>query len=793
MTSYLAYNQFLARLLGLSPSEAKLGGMHLSFGSGWHTIPLVIALAGSFLWFFICYWKDGSRPGWASKSVLLLLRLLSVISLFLILAQPVLRMKQERTQLPAAILLVDTSQSMSFLDPRLADPRLSLEASGSGLSASNVRTAARISRVNSILNHASAVSQLDKSFLLKIYSFNTSGTLLNLPLKPDERRRYAFHFLPNAATGETTQIGSILNQVSNEYSGQNVAGALILSDGENNLGADPILAAQSAFQSGIRVSALGVGDPTPTKDIALLSVLADDVVRVNNTVTVYAAISQRGYAGRTVYATLKRGSETLDRKLIHLAPNETRQEIHFDYIPKQAGHFDYSVTIDTLGGEVSGANNRRSYEQSVISKKLRVLYVENEPRYEFRYLRNAILRDNSLEFACLLISGDSDDSIPLGNIPIHEFPKTEKELFNYDILVIGDVPRSYFSESQLQSIRRFVEDRGASLLVVSGEQHMPLEYAGTPLEPVLPIVPGHSNAILSETPFKWQLTPEGRRSTVMQMEEDSGRSAEVWRNLPGMYWAAGAQSARPGATVLAVHPTFRNQDGPAPLVAEQPFGSGKCYTEMTDSTYLWRKRVGDRYFYRYWGQVFRALTPKELPGNSRFVQLNADRSSYRLGERVNLSARLLNEYYRPVKAEAVTLQIESGGQRRDLTLQSTPGSPGLFIAQFQPDHAGKWSASLVSPQNSKAKATTSFLVESLALESQKPELDESALKRVAAAGGGHYYAPNELKKWMDALPKNPLILNSELEIELWDTPLLFLLFLIPLTAEWVLRKRKGML
>ena len=567
----------------------------------------------------------------------------------------------------------------------------------------------------------------------------------------------------------------------------------MLSDGESNLGGDPILAAQSALQDGIRVSTMGVGDPTPTKDIALLSVLADDIVRVNNTVTVYAAISQRGYAARTVAATLRRGSEILERMSVRLAPDETRQEIHFNYIPKQAGRFDYSITIDTLAGEVSSANNRRGYTQAAISKKLRVLYAENEPRYEFRYLRNAILRDNSLEFACLLISGDTDDSTPQGNIPIHAFPKTEKELFTYDILVIGDVPRAYFSEAQLQSIRRFVEDRGASLLVIAGDQHMPQEYTGTALEPVLPVVVGHSSPILSDTPFRWQLTPEGRRSAVMQMEENAGRSADVWRSLPGMYWAAGSERAQPGATVLAVHPTQRNQDGPAPLVAQQPFGSGKCFIQMVDSTYLWRKRVGDRYFYRYWGQVFRALTPKELPGNSRFVQLNADRSSYRLGERVNLSARLLNAYYRPVKAEAVTIQLESGGHHRDLTLQATPGSPGLFTTQFQPERAGKWSASLVSPQNRQAKSTTSFLVESIALESQKPELDETALRRVAAAGGGHYYAPSDLKKWIDSLPVQPLALSTELEIELWDTPLMFILFLLPLSLEWILRKKKGLL
>ncbi len=793
MTSLLACNQIWARLLGMSPSEAKLGEMHFSFGSSWKAIPVILVICGCGLWFFVSYWKDGSRPNWKFKGLLLFLRMFAVSSLFLILAQPVLRMSQQRNQRPTALLLLDSSQSMSFLDTRLSDPRLNMEASGTGLAPGELKKLNRLSRINAILNHGKAITRLDRDFQLKSYSFDTSITQIALPSNASQRTNYHFNTIPNPTTGDTTQIGTALAAISNEHSGQAVSGALVMSDGESNLGSDAILAAQSSYQSGIRISTMGVGDPTPTKDIALLSVLSDDVVRVNNTVSVYAAISQRGYAGKMVMASFRRGSDILERKSIRLAPDETRQEIVFSYIPKQAGRFDYSITIDTLDGEVSSANNKRGYTQAVISKKLRVLYIENEPRYEFRYLRNAILRDNSLEFACLLISGDADDSKPQGNIPIHTFPKTEKELFAYDILVIGDVPRSYFSETQLQSIRRFVEDRGASLLVIAGEQHMPQEYSSTPLEPVLPIIPGHSNSNASESPFPWQLTQEGRRSAVMQMEEDSVRSADVWRSLPGMYWVAGVQRTHPGATVLAVHPTLRNQDGLVPLVALQPFGSGKSFIQLADSTYLWRKRVGDRYFYRYWGQVFRSLTPKELPGNSRFVQLNADRSSYRLGEHVNLSARLLNAYYRPVKAEAVTVQIESGGQHRDLTLQSTPGSPGLFTAQFQPERAGKWSASLVSPQNSQAKAVTSFQVERLALESQKPELDEVLLRKVAAAGGGKYYAPSELKKWMDSLSSRQLVLNSELEIELWDTPLMFILFLTPLTIEWLLRKKKGLL
>jgi hypothetical protein len=188
------------------------------------------------------------------------------------------------------------------------------------------------------------------------------------------------------------------------------------------------------------------------------------------------------------------------------------------------------------------------------------------------------------------------------------------------------------------------------------------------------------------------------------------------------------------------------------------------------------------------------LTPKELPGNSRFVQLNADRSNYRLGERVILSARLLNAFYRPIKADSAMATLTDGnGRARQIVMQAAPGSPGLFTAEFQPEAVGRYEIALTSPINPQAKASAAFVVESLALERQRPELDETLLKKLAAAGGGKYYAPDELLQWAKSLPDNPLTISRELEFEMWNAPILFLIFVLALTVEWVMRKLTGLL
>lgn len=794
-------NQFLSNLpagllhlLKLSPAATRrLDQTQLAFAAPWPVLLALLLLGLSAGWFTYQYWRDGTRPSWWLKTPLLILRLLAIASLMLMLAQPTLRLRQVEDIRPNVVLMVDNSDSMKTVDARLPSKRAAMEASGTGFPDVTRRT--RLDRANALLNRANLLSELSKRYTVRVYTFAAAPHALALPADAKQRAAYKFAVGTDAGQSDSTQIGVALRRPLQDLAGQPLAGALLLSDGGQNLGEDPVVAAEAARQARMPVSTVGLGDPTQTKDVALLSVLADDVVRVNNTVSVYADITQRGYKGKSIAITLRRDREIVGQQTLRLGANDQKQEVRFTYVPTRPGRFIYTVSAAVQPGEIDSRNNSRSFVQTVIDKKLKVLYVEGEPRYEFRYLKNAILRDTSLDFACLLLSGDDMSEGGEGNLKVRGFPATEKELFDYDIIVLGDVPVSYFNSQQLIALRRFVEDRGASLLVIAGEQHMPHEYAGTPLEAVLPcVISPTPDPVITDEPFLWQLTPDGRRSPIMQLEDDEVTTARTWDTLPGMFWAAGVPRAKPGATVLAVHPTRRNSEGPYPLVAMQNVGAGKSFLELVDSTWRWRWRVGDRYFYRYWGQVFRSLTPKELPGNSRTVQLNADRDSYHLGDRVLLNARLLDAYYHPVKAAGVTAVVTNeNGQKQQIAMQPTPNAPGLFTAQFLPERAGKYNVTLTSPVNPQAKASAVFVVETLALERQKPELDETLLKKVAASGGGKYYAPDRLADWMKSLPYQPLQVRSEQEIELWDAPLLLILFLLPLGLEWLIRKRRGLL
>ncbi len=312
----------------------------------------------------------------------------------------------------------------------------------------------------------------------------------------------------------------------------------------------------------------------------------------------------------------------------------------------------------------------------------------------------------------------------------------------------------------------------------------------TPLADVFPVVFSDAREeVNSDEEFRLQLTTDGRLNPAMLLADTLGESEQVWQRLPGVFWCAAAQRTKPGATVLAVHPERK-----LPLMVVQPFGSGKCFMSLTDSTWRWRYRVGDKHFYRFWGQVVRSLIPHELPSDNRFAKVGTDRSRYRVSERVAIRARLLDSNFFPVKDKEATATLKrEGSAPLNVRLTRTPTSPGTFAGEFLVERDGKYSVSIASPANPSAKAVAHFTAESSSLELDEAQMNEPLLKQIAAVSGGRYLTPREAQRLPALLKGNPLKVTRQFESELWSAPLPLLLFALLLTSEWILRKRKGLL
>ena len=748
-------------------------------------LPLLMAvLVAAVAWFGWLYLRDGRRPSWWIKGPLLLLRVVAVLALLAMLVQPTARLSRVERTRPVLAVLADESLSMARVDARLPRQRAEEVERALGRSSSG---ASRAAIAAGVLNGPKGlIARARQRFDVRLYAFDRA--VRPLPgARPVSLR-------PRAPEGGGTDLATAIAQVARDLSGSPMAGLLVLSDGGTNAGPDPVAAARVARAGGLVTYTAGIGDPTPTRDLAITEVLADQVVRKDNVTQVHAGIVHRGYAGRTVTVRLLRDGSVLESKAVRLGPEGIRQSVSFTFRAGRAGQFAYTVSAPALEGETTPANNQRRFVQRVVTRRLRVLYVEGEPRWEYRYLRNAVLRDPQIAFSCFSVATNARPGGD-GNVPIHRFPPDATSLFAYDIVILGDVDRGYFSETQLRALRRFVEDRGGSLVVIAGPRHMPHAYRGTPIEAVLPVRvrPGPA-ATVSNEPFGWERTAAGRQDPLLRLEDDPAQDDAAWRRLPGMLWNAACDGPKPGATVLAVNAHRSAHYGKQIVLAVQRFGAGRCLLSMVDSTWRWRYRLGDRYFYRFWGQVVRAMTPEETPGGNRFAQVTLDRTEVPLGERIAIHARLLDAFYRPVKTPSVTavLRRETGPDAR-ITLTPEPGGDGLYAAETLADRAGRWVVRVASPARPDQPATAQCVVEEQALEEQRPELDEDHLRRVARAGGGDLVRLDRLGELVARLPARPHEARREIDRELWDAPWLLAVLVSALALEWLGRRRSGLL
>lgn len=228
----------------------------------------------------------------------------------------------------------------------------------------------------------------------------------------------------------------------------------------------------------------------------------------------------------------------------------------------------------------------------------RILFVDALPRWEYRYLKTALTREPAFDVHCFLTSADPDfpqEYSGLFAAPLASLPEKIETLLGYDVVILGDVaPENWPSAPGL--LNRFVKEHGRGLVLIAGEAHMPRSWAGTELDPLLPVViatdpPEHQGE------FGYRLTEDGKRSRITALAEDPARSAELWdAGLAPLQWIL-ATRARTGAHALV---ETGPETQPVPLVVTMESGTGRVFFSSTDESWRWRSRVGDQPWSSFW-------------------------------------------------------------------------------------------------------------------------------------------------------------------------------------------------
>jgi hypothetical protein len=753
-----------------------------------------------------------------------------LLALFVLLGQ--LRLAFDREGLPEVVILIDTSASMDTRDPfRDAAVRAKAEELAGVANLSEVNRL-RLAQLLLLRKDADWLDRLLKEKQVKVHLFTVDAQTRGLTAVDDEAQ------LPEGradierlkAEGSGSHLGEGVEAVLKAFRGSPLAAIIMFTDGVTTAGDDLPKAARTASLEGVPLFLVGVGDTWETPDLALTDLQAEDVVGRGDRIAFETRLTARGdvpAAPVTVFLKEKTaGGKLEDRGQVTVTPDPSGNPVAVTvgYTPLEAGEKTFVLEVPGVAGETNLRNNR--LERTVLvtdSRRIRVLYVEGYPRYDFRFVKVMLERESdksiggkSVEVKVILLDASkgwaATDLSGFGE----EFPN-RTELFGFDVVVLGDVdPKQIPKAAQaFRDLADFVQQKGGGLLFLSGEHGTPEAFADTPLAEVLPVVVGDAAAArpAEEQPltdeYQPRLTPAGRIHPLFRFSSDEVESARIWANLKPLYWYARGYRRKPLTSVLATHPTRPAEGGAAgenhPLVIQQFAGAGPVLFFGFDDTWRWRFRADEEQFDRFWMQAMRVLSRSRV----RRPELRVlPKTEFRRDEKVTVQVRFPIEAPTPPGDAPVRVALtRSPLPRADgapgagatdtatLVLNRVPGPTVQYEATLARAPEGEYRFELTDPEVEGGRPWATARVLPPLGERDRTEMNRADLTAAATISGGHFYTlATATDVFADLKHLQRVPLNQPCPpVPLWNQPAAYLLVLVLLLCEWVLRKRERLL
>lgn len=777
---------WLARWLGVDA-----GGGHgvawrlLEFWNwpAWATICLVAVAAGLV---FAAYWHDVGAARRRTRIVMASLRLAAMLLLLAMIARWVLAI--ERTDLPTVILVVDVSKSMDWPDGVEASDVSSWQERLKQLKLDKP-TRLNIAKTLLVDPDEGLFEQLGRSYRVETYLVADAAEAAS---EADVRGA--------APRGEHSRLGDGVRTALDEQQGRAVAAVAVLTDGITTDGKTLAEAAADCRRRGAPLFAVALGSQRPPRDVELADVAAPDVVFAGDVVYFDGRVVVRGFAGREVNVALRLAetNQVLAETTLRVMGDDEEHPLHLAWQPAEAGQFRCVVEARPLDEEFNKQNNARQITVTVIKQTVRVLLVDGQPRYEYRFLKHFLEREPSVELRAVLADADRDvtrtDATMLSALPVRQ-----DELFAYDVVVLGDVDPTFLGTTFMNALRDFVEKRAGGVLFIAGANHMPASFAQTPLEMLIPIEPrsgARPAATLREEAIAVVPTTPGAAFGQMRLADAPAENGRVWSELPGQYWFYEATRLKPGALALAEHATERMPTGERlPLIATlHATWPGKTLFHGFDGAYRWQTVAGGRAYARYWLQTIRFLAHTKLLGQDRRAELTTDRRQYRRGAAVEVQLRFFAEQDAPAADRQVSVAVETGDARRTVELRRAEGREARFVGTATDLAEGSYTAKLISPTIEGLAPVADFTILPPPGEMGRVETDVAELTSATRISGGKLYRAGDAADLVDDLPAGRHAPTTRLpDVSLWNSWPVPVLFLTLLASEWILRKRHGML
>ncbi len=539
---------------------------------------------------------------------------------------------------------------------------------------------------------------------------------------------------------------------------------------------------------------LGSADRLP--DLELIQADVPVFAVIDQAVRIPFSIANWFDRQREVAVQMRIDGRTVERQTFVLAA-ASRHDADFTWQPSEAGEFEVEVVVEAIAAESIAANNRVTKPIQVRRETLRVLIVESQPRWEYRYLRNALIRDPGVEVSSLLLQPGLDGVGGGGEDYLDALPEQAAEWAAYDVIFLGDVGvgEQQLTVQQCGTIAGLVRQQAVGLVLMPGRLGHQQRLLDTELGELFPVVVDRSQprGVGGATEGSLSLTQAGRRSRLTELVDEDQANWAAWEALPGFYWHAAVQRAKAGSEILAVHSSRSNESGRLPLLVTRPAGAGKVLFMGSDAAWRWRRGVEDKFHYRFWGQVIRWMAYQRNMAVGQTMRLSYQPEKLVQGDTVFFRASVMTSAGTPADAAAITLNLTApDSHNQTVRLSREDQQWGVYTGQVQLQKPGQYEL-LLSHPNDTSQLRATLAVQGRAVERIGMPARPDIMRELARVGGGAAFSPTQVSPLVQQFNASPQAPARFRRIQWWNHPLVMAGMLAGLTLFWIARKWAGTL
>ena len=679
--------------------------------------------------------------------------------LLLLLWEPAIAVSELKSQQNIIAVLVDDSRSMSIAD--------------AGADGATARETAAVQALGRLL------PGLEKKFQTRTYRLDSTLTRME---KPGQ-----WH-----ADAAATHINAGLRQLVAETSDLPVGAVVLLTDGAENSGGIDLETINALHNRRLPVQTIGFGKEKATHDLEIDDAVVAAKAMADSRMTATVSFHQYGYAGQKATLDVKDGDKLLATREVALDRDGVDQSETMFFNAGDAGVKSIGFALEPLSGEDNTANNAVTRLVDVSAEPRRILYVEGEPRWEFKFIRRAEEEDKGVQIVSMLRTTENKiyrQGIADPSELADGFPTRAEDLFKYQAIILGSVEADYFTPVQQELLREFVDKRGGGLLFLGGRFALgDGGWASSSLADLFPTFLPNQKGTFHRESATVQLTPAGAESPITRLLDDRAANIDRWRKLPYLNDYQDPGAPKPGATVLAQIMAGHTM----PLLVTQNYGRGKTAVLATSGTWRWQMSspLNDPSHDLFWQQLLRWLA-KDSPG-----QVTATMPQQTLMDEghVQMTVVARDQEFTPAADAHVSAHVIGPDDLSAMVdLTPVPNTPGTYAMDWTAEKPGSYVAEVTADRGSDelGKDVVSFRREDGVAETFHTQQNHELLEKLSDETGGRYWEQSQL----DRLPKEISYSEAGISVrdtkQLWDMPAVFLALLGLMSADWLLRRKWG--